>query len=641
MSRGRSPGAWVLWIAAVCAAGQPIALWAQTGLGGPMPAEPMPGERTVTRLALFRDGTVLRLALPDEHLAWQVRSADGRLAPRSLRLSQVDVLQPSRTQPTILLRQIESALVDLGHENFATRGRAQKVLLGMPPAVLPILRDEAARTPDAEIRRRIRQLLAQYPEERRGSLDDLADRVQLTGEELARGDLGAWQLSGKFRGQSLVLGRAETYQIRRELPSGLSAGSSSVRLPARTARIPDTDEVFPTESVTRIGFDVDPAGKAIQPGTDIHATFVPQGFTIKTSIAGSIVSVNPYDVGGRSRGMSCATHAPRFQGELTIRFCQPGNAAMPAGVTRVGFWVAAVSPDGTSLVAYDAQDRQITEIKTINQNKDFLGLESTTPIAYIKIVPNIPIDPDYTIDDLVFDPPRPFVAHGHERLTAIDLRSGERMFAEQATLADGRLVASRLSIGLERVEIPADEVRQIVSPSQRWKAGPAAAGGWARLVDGTTAQLQIVSSGDPATTRLKLRRWPVDLTSEQIAGVWGSKANYREPRASEWPKPGEALLMAEPLQAFAKWEFGADGILFRETPNPPTYPYDASPPVWFRRPSVPLKPIGRLRVLGGEEYVLGGGVFEFESWTSAGVAVRWGAERMVFGEHEVIALLWE
>jgi len=109
--------------------------------------------------------------------------------------------------------------------------------------------------------------------------------------------------------------------------------------------------------------------------------------------------------GGRSRGHCDATHEPLFQGTITIRFCVPGNKKEKAIVKTVGFWISHIAIDGTTLKAYDIKNRRIGEIKTIRAQHDFPAIKSNVPINYIKIVPDPVIDPDYAIDDLVFDKP--------------------------------------------------------------------------------------------------------------------------------------------------------------------------------------------------------------------------------------------
>jgi hypothetical protein len=137
--------------------------------------------------------------------------------------------------------------------------------------------------------------------------------------------------------------------------------------------------------------------------------YVDQGCTFATSVGDSFVGVQPYDVGGRSGGKCIATHKPLYQGKMTIRFCKPGDDKVPATVTTVGFWVSHVSPDGTALQAYDNDGKLIGSVSTTKKHGEFLAIKSTKSIAYIKVVPNIEVDPDFAIDDLVFDTPVPIM----------------------------------------------------------------------------------------------------------------------------------------------------------------------------------------------------------------------------------------
>jgi hypothetical protein len=170
-------------------------------------------------------------------------------------------------------------------------------------------------------------------------------------------------------------------------------------------RIDSDESEFFGKSPTRIDFEADPAGKRLEVGEDIHKRFVDRGVLLSTSIKDAIVSVENYEVHGRSRGRCAATHDPVYQGTLTIRFCKPGDADEPAGVHAVGFFVEHIAPKGTSLVAYDGSDKQIGVIPTNKSRGQFLGIHSRRPIARIDVVPNPDIDPDYAIDDLTFDKP--------------------------------------------------------------------------------------------------------------------------------------------------------------------------------------------------------------------------------------------
>lgn len=166
----------------------------------------------------------------------------------------------------------------------------------------------------------------------------------------------------------------------------------------------DLDELFPADAV-RIDFEKDPAGAPFALDADIALTYVPLGCTFETSFADSHVGIQSYNVGGRSGGRSAANQEPLYQGVISIRFCKPGDKNTPGTVTTVGFWTSHIAPKGTSLVAYDASGKEIVTVPTSLRQREFLAIRSQTPIAYIAVIPNVDIDPDYAIDDLVFDRP--------------------------------------------------------------------------------------------------------------------------------------------------------------------------------------------------------------------------------------------
>lgn len=184
------------------------------------------------------------------------------------------------------------------------------------------------------------------------------------------------------------------------LSSFAFAQSPLTRIPA------DEDANFP-DGVVRLDFETDAAGNKLAQGADVSGLFVLNGCTFSTSAKGSYVGIQGYEIKGRSAGNSIATQKPLYQGIITIRFCEPGDETVPATVTTVGFWTAHVSPNGTSLKAYDKDDRLIGSISTAKNDVDFLAVKSTQPIASVQVVPDVEIDPDYAIDDLVFETPRP------------------------------------------------------------------------------------------------------------------------------------------------------------------------------------------------------------------------------------------
>jgi hypothetical protein len=167
----------------------------------------------------------------------------------------------------------------------------------------------------------------------------------------------------------------------------------------------DDDESFP-EHVTRLDFDTDEEGAPLPIGTNVEKLFQDRGVSFSTSIATSYVGIDGYVVHGRTQGHSAATVSPRWEGVLTLRFNVPKRPDIPAGVHWLGLWIADVFPHGTRLEALDAAGREIGTIEVRCRMDDFLAFHSETPVASVRVVPNRAIDPNYTIDDVVFDTPR-------------------------------------------------------------------------------------------------------------------------------------------------------------------------------------------------------------------------------------------
>jgi len=355
------------------------------------PADPWVAGAEIERTVEFRDGSVLRLTLPDSSLAFKRAVPNGSVISETMKLSEIKELKLAQKPAVEEVARISALVRDLGNDAYATRERAQAELLASAAGFRPLLKEMYEQTTDAEIRWRLKQIFAKLPPGQKEP-DRECDRLQpVSGGEPIQCDVGNWNSRGRFHDLEVKLDRT---LIRRINAAAIESQKPAASVAIRVERIKsDDDRAFP-EKIARIDFKNAPDGKPLGIGQDVGKTFIPSGITIETSIPNAIVSVNDYNVAGRSGGLSCATHQPLWEGILTIRFCLPGNDRIPAGVTHVGLWIAAVSPDGTKLEAYDAHDRLLAEIKTVAQGHDFLAVRSNIPIAYIKVVPNPRIDPN-------------------------------------------------------------------------------------------------------------------------------------------------------------------------------------------------------------------------------------------------------
>jgi len=210
-----------------------------------------------------------------------------------------------------------------------------------------------------------------------------------------------------------------------------------------------------------VDFETDPSGKRLTVGQDLSETFVPFGLKIATSIETSFPAVDSFTVQSKSRGFSCATQSPRWNGTLTLTFCEPGRPERPASVSRVGLWIASVSPNSTRLRALDAAGNVVAEALTTQSGTDFLAVESEADIASVEIIPDPNIDRDYTIDDVVFDVPRRASGEGTYTVTCT---TGDVLEARGFVLDGDQVVLSGLSFREQALRVERDRVVSIRFP---------------------------------------------------------------------------------------------------------------------------------------------------------------------------------
>lgn len=167
---------------------------------------------------------------------------------------------------------------------------------------------------------------------------------------------------------------------------------------------PITEERLAELKEFHLDFDVDPDGNKLRPATDVTSTYVDFGCRLASSVPDSYPCVQQYVLRMGSR-QSCGNLSPPYTGTTTIRFCEPGNEGQPATIRRFGVALSYVVVGGTLVEAYDVEGQLIGSIPTKQVGLDYVGFESDTPIAYVKIVPVNDKDPDFAFDDVMFDRP--------------------------------------------------------------------------------------------------------------------------------------------------------------------------------------------------------------------------------------------
>ncbi len=590
-------------------------------------------DKTVPRYVEFRDGSLIRLQVVEEPWKFTVVQGSGAIETTTVFPSAVKSLSLTEDEDFAKKRRLLSAVQKLGSEDFPEREKAWEELRKMGPEIRPDLQACLELTTDEETRVRLHDLLGRLPapDKAQQKVRVAFDRFQIKSPALALagwGYLGDQPITVLVNGGRYPLTRKLIMRVTEAAPGALQAVESPKDGFQRVAA-----KQFPKGCIEE-GFESDPTtGRKLQIGENIEKLFVPKGFVLSTSIKTSHVSVNNFSVAGKSGGLSVANHEPLWQGEITIRFVQPGYEQLPAGVSYFGCYIAAVVPGGTELIAYDLQGRELGKIATQQHGTDFLGVRSDIPIHTIRIVPNPQIDRDYTLDDFMFVPAAS-AQPAHPTKFTVHLTGGDVILCKDVTLQAGKLVLQGLPGGLPDLRLPQDELSQVNFP-QRERRRPTS-GLFAELSDGS-----ILFAPEPAEPRRMptfARRPNLLKDRAGLAGLWTA----RYARKAHAPSAARAALWNEEEQ---RWEDISYVRLLEEMVLWKTADgkfaatgYQRLPPLWLAAPAQTTTPgQWHVRTTQGEELVLTGGQ-PLTGQLSDAVNVVWQGTPLRLSAAEVVAL---
>lgn len=248
----------------------------------------------------------------------------------------------------------------------------------------------------------------------------------------------------------------------------------------------------------RIGFDRRPDASRLAAGEDVSETFLPLGVRFRTPVAGASVGTDAYEIEGGSRGLSAAVTEPRWTGDVELEFVAPPGRDSP-GARRVGARVGEVFPGGTGLRALGAGGVVLGEVLTAGTGAEFLGIEASEPIAKAVFFAVPAIDPNFAIDDLVFewaDPAGPS--------DVAFLRDGSRL-AGEAVSSDARALLFRWGLAPEGERIAKRDLDRL--RLRRPPGGDAPAPAW---------QVVLAGGGTVPAASIRIRDGRVEA-----AAPWG------------------------------------------------------------------------------------------------------------------------
>src|SRR5262249_9490801 len=173
-------------------------------LAGPARA----AETTVERYLELRDGSVLKLPVVDEAWKVQLLRADGRIEEAAVRLSELQRLSLAPDRVFEKKRAVLALVQKLGADEFSERETAHQDLLQMGPKIRPDLEAVKDLYADVEIQSRLKEILAQWPAEKKDPQPGLPFDI-LGGKETLWGDAGDAGIPVRVDGKTYRLARKD------------------------------------------------------------------------------------------------------------------------------------------------------------------------------------------------------------------------------------------------------------------------------------------------------------------------------------------------------------------------------------------------------------------------------------------------
>jgi len=582
----------------------------------------------MSRTLEMRNGATLRASLSDATLTWRTLSRTGEITERDVKLSEIESLQIVPEPATAQVAEIRRLIADLNNPKYALREEAQNSLIKRGGPFRWVVEQTEAPASSIEFGWRLNEVLTALPEESQSNIGSF-DEVVLSNGETLQGEASGWETTVAYRGQQLKLDRKTIRALTVAEPKPPVAAET---VAPTFNRIEWDEKPSFLAGLRKVNFDRSPDGAKVEVGQDIGDLYTAWGCILSTSVKDSVVTVARYNVGGPSGKFCAANRDPIYEGTLTIRFCIPGRPDLPASIHRLGFWTSHISPEGTALRAFDARDRFIGEVKTAKNRRDYLSFESSTPIAYVKIVPDVKIDPDFAIDDLVFDGPFALAGGGAADQFTVLLRNGERILADDLQRDDDSVKVSGCFSDDDSIRFPLDQVALISPPITAATKRPLPFNCWARLQDGSILK---------ARGGLKVK--PINLSDFEVnesnlQALWGSTVALKLP--AEPPNKGSIAVVDTANETMAKdWKFGEYWLESKELEAFAESTYDRSPSIWFTEHQIRPAEAGVLTLTNGDELVLSDAGFELVSWSVDEVLLKRDGTEWKFSWSEIASFL--
>ena len=605
--------------------------WA-TWVLGILVAQPCWGQET-SYVVEFRDGSVASIEIPDHIIEWQSVGVDGRITPQSLPFREVQELKLVLKPVTKRVRQVREWIDNLGNADYEVREAASRELMAKAGPYLSVVKASRG-SQDPEVGWRLEVVYQTLIEAANEAAEPSYDVLNLTPSssfEISSGDAGDWEMMGTFRGHPVRLSRENVACIRQgELPEARQLAQARVG-----ERLSESDIGRFPENRQHLNFDVDSSGQEIARGTVIDDEYSDMGVRFSSTVEDGFVGIFSYPVRGglteknSAGGQWAKDQSKDYTGISTISFCKPGDIQTPATVNYFGCFLAIVVKDGTILKFFDSQGRLISEQATDNskeEQKDFVGFYSPTPIARVEIHPTAK-DANYAFDDMLFDPPRPILeGEATNRLTVVT-KSGERIEGRGWTIGENAVTLSELTLGVEQLEIPREQIVAIMPQRDGGATVPLTQESfWGLTSNGSLLRLSRNEGSFSLTLLPEIEKSPEDFSSVWVGlASEGRKQLGRLEGQVEVPAvylEGKLSTVKEVRLSKESWNWVSDDGTAVVTP------VDQTPLILFEQPSAANIETGQLVTVDDQILIIDSVGCTLEEWNGDRVVLRLGEKEL-------------
>lgn len=604
----------------------------------------------------FTNGSAIQVEVLTAELNWRDLVPGAAAEFRQIPVSEIELLLTAPQARTRLVNTIKELVEQLGDPDYRRREAAEAELKQLPSDQVAALLTTATNNPSAEVAVRARRILSGRTP--KPVNPDQFDWIKLTNGQILRGDAGEFQLSVRFRGQTLNFTRdqANALSFVATTPPATAANATTSQLVAWDAA---------PQGLLELDFDRDFVGQDRENATNVNEQYTFQGVRFSSEILGNIgirtIPLESEKFGVGVRGVCVFDRrnpetVSIFRGVTRMEFCQPGLPGLASGIRQLGLVASTIDfPRDIILQAFNSDGQLLAQVEANEPKFAYFGLQAPEPIALVRVLSNPyllqvqrKVDETYLIDGLkISTPERITPAHAGEQMLTT-LRSGDLIVGGSLNFgADGSCKFSHPDLGLS-LDLNSDEIESMVfAKSAPAEPDPMSNRWFALLGDRSVIEVQV---GDEFTVN-RLDNQPIDAA--RIVALWSHRDFLRYPLGDDLGSGKRTLvfptcrIVCDQLKLSAtgySWAEGNPQTLLQPVRLPQTSqgevpdenpapqfnrldwvdPKEAQvPSIWFAPPPASNPKLGFVSLRNGEQLSFGPGAeFQLQSISPDAVVLK-------------------